>query len=161
MIQGQTAHDNPVYGYPLRIGARGVNTNYTTAQTGDAVDLIATLVGALVVRPYSIPEQDWTFTVAAPVTATADTVLQAAAGAGIKNYLAGLQIINTNAVATEVVIKDGATVIWRSYLPANMSMPFDVDFVTHPRTSANAALNFACITTGANVYVSAQGYKAP
>jgi hypothetical protein len=96
-----------------------------------------------------------------PITVTTDTALKAAGAATIRNYLTGIQIQNTGTVATEVVIKDGATVIWRGYAPASMTVVADMTFPTPLRTTAAAALNFACITTGANVYVNAQGYQAP
>jgi hypothetical protein len=60
-----------------------------------------------------------------------------------------------------LLVKDGATVIFRGYLPANMSGDSDYVFPTPLKTTANAALNFAAITTGANIYVNAQGYVAP
>ena len=64
-------------------------------------------------------------------------------------------------VATEVVIKDGATVIWRQPLAAAMPAPVEIIFPTPLRGTAATAVNFACLTTGAQVYVNAQGYAAP
>lgn len=46
-------------------------------------------------------------------------------------------------------------------LPANMTTPWDIDFPTPLRSSANAALNAAAITSGASIYLDAQGYTAP
>ena len=49
--------------------------------------------------------------------------------------------------------------IWRGNLPANApNVP--IEFPDPLRTTANAALNFACITTAAAVYVNAQGFTA-
>jgi hypothetical protein len=162
-MNGQSAaHDGAVNGNPIRIGARAVTANYTGVQNGDAADLISTVVGAIIQKPYGIPEQDWTFSLATPKIDTTDSVLKAAGAAGIKNYLTGLQVINTHAtVATEFVVKDGATVIFRTWLPANMQGDSDYVFTIPLRSTAAAALNCACITTGANVYVNAQGYQAP
>lgn len=95
----------------------------------------------------------------AAITTTADRPLLAAQGGSLRAYLCGLQLVNASATATEVVVKDGATVIWRHYLPAS-SQPFEIGFVQPLRTSANTALNFACVTAGASVYVNAQGYVA-
>ncbi|HDU1185824.1 TPA: hypothetical protein REU56_002934 [Listeria monocytogenes] len=145
----------------MRIGGRALTANYTAVQTGDAADFVTTLVGALIQKPFSIPELDWMYSGATPVTTTTDVALKAAPGAGIRNYLTGIQIQNTSTTATEVVIKDGATVIWRGYAPASMTVCADMTFPTPLRTTAAAALNFACITTAANVYVNAQGYQAP
>ncbi|MTW18363.1 hypothetical protein GJ689_19355 [Rhodoplanes serenus] len=159
-VTGGVAQDAAA-GNPVGIGARAANANQAAmSATGDLVHLMATMIGALVQKPYSIPEADWSYTGAA-VTNTTDVVLAAAAGAGIRRYLTALQLKNTNATATEVVVKDGSTVIWRLLLPANMANADTIAFPSPLKSSANAALNFACITTGASVYVAAQGYTAP
>jgi hypothetical protein len=161
IANGQGGHNATISGNPVRLGGRALTANYTAVTTGQTADLVTTLVGAVIQKPFSIPEGDWTFAITTPITATADTALKAAGAAGIRNYLTGIQIQNTGTVATEVVIKDGATVIWRGYAPATMTVVADMTFPTPLRTTAAAALNFACITTGANVYVNAQGYQAP
>ena len=91
----------------------------------------------------------------------AQPILDGDGRATLRNYLTGFSVINTSAVATEFVVKDGSTVIWRRMLPASMSSTVDMGFPTPLRTALNAALNVACITTGAAVYVNAQGYTAP
>ncbi|ALK08966.1 hypothetical protein [Blastochloris viridis] len=159
-VTGGVAQDAAV-GNPVGIGARAANANQAAmSATGDLVHLMATMIGALVQKPYSIPEADWSYTGAA-VTTTTDVVLAAAAGAGIRRYLTALQLKNTNATATEIVVKDGSTVIWRLLLPASMANADTFAFPSPLKSTANAALNFACITTGASVYVAAQGYTAP
>lgn len=162
-IQGNVAHDAPITGAgnPIRNGARAVTSNFAAAASNDLVDFIATTVGAQIVRPFSIPELDWNYACPAAITVTTDTALVAAAGAGIRNYLTGIHLINVSATPTEFVIKDGAsTVIFRGYLPANMTGMVDIQFPTPLKTTANAILNFACLAA-ASVYVNAQGYKAP
>ena len=165
VISGATAHDAAVTSNSVRAGARAVATNYTAVQTGDAADLISTLVGALVSKPYSIPEAEWaSAAVAGGITGTADTALAAAPAAGLKNYLTGISFQNAHATtATEVVVKDGATVIFRGYLGAGSSpnSSLQVNFANPLKCTAATALNVACITTGAQVYVNAQGYVAP
>lgn len=160
--QGMSAHDAPVAGNPVRSAARARTANVAAVAQDDTVDLMATVVGAQVVKPFSIPEGDWS--AAAPaggLTALTDQVLAAAAGAGLRRYLTGLQIRNASAsVATEVVIKDGSTIIWRGQFPLNSPIE-DIYFASPIKSSANAALNAACLTTGAAVYVNAQGYTAP
>lgn len=159
-VTGGVAQDAAA-GNPVGIGARAANANQAAmSATGDLVHLMATMIGALVQKPFSIPEADWSYT-GAPVTSTSDIVLAAAAGAGIRRYITAIQLKNTNATATEVVIKDGATVIWRLLLPANMATADTIVFPSPLKSAANAALSFACITTGASVYVAAQGYTAP
>lgn len=131
-----------------------------TFVAGDAVRDTMTSSGAKVVKAFSVPEAEWSFTAAA-VTNTTDVVLAATAGASLRRYITGLQVKGTNAVATEIVLKDGATVIWRGHLSASMVNSDSYQFAIPLKTTANAALNFACITTAANVYVAAQGYTAP
>lgn len=160
-VTGGVAQDAAA-GNPVGIGARAANVNQAAmSATGDLVHLMATMIGALVNKPFSIPEADWTYAPAGVIANTADVVIAAAAGAGIRRYVTAIQVINTNAVATEFVIKDGATVIWRIWLPASMTTPWDIDFPTPLRSSANAALNAAAITSGASIYLDAQGYTAP
>jgi hypothetical protein len=143
--------------------ATGLSANPSAVTSGRGVDLMATLIGALVNKPFSIPEADWQYAGAAGgITGTADVVLKAAAGSGIRNYVTSIDLRNAHAtVATEVVIKDGSAVMWRQLLPAAMAAPVNITFPTPLRGSAATAVNFACLTTGAQVYVNAQGYAAP
>lgn len=159
-VTGGVAQDAAA-GNPVGIGARAANANQAAmSATGDLVHLMATMIGALVNKPFSIPEADWSYAPAGTIANTADVVIAAAAGAGIRRYVTSIQLINTNAVATEFVVKDGSTVIWRIWLPANMTTPWDIDFPAASLT-ANAALNAAAITSGASIYLDAQGYTAP
>lgn len=98
---------------------------------------------------------------------TADVTLAAAPAAGVRNYLVALQIINTDAsVGTEVVIKDGATVLWRGFAPASIALVTQPSMVSivfpqplkQPTTAT--ALTAAAITTSAQLYVNAQGFAA-
>ena len=160
-LNGQSAHDAVISGNPVRLAGRALTAAYTTVATGDTADLMTTLQGVLTVRQYTIPELEWSYASAAGgVINTTDVVLAAAAGAGLRRYICSMGLSNNSATATEVVVKDGATVIWRGHLPAN-APNLHIDFATPLKTTANAALNFACITTAAAVYVNAQGYTAP
>ena len=139
----------------------GRTTSKTSVSNAQFVRPIATQDGRQIVRLNSIPENEWQYAAASGgITNTTDVVLQAAAGSGIKNYLTGLSLGNANATATEVVVKDGSTVIWRMYLAANAPIQ-SIKFVTPLQSTANTALNVACITTGTQTYINAQGYKAP
>jgi len=129
--------------------------------TARGVDLLATIIGALVTKPYAIPEADWTY--AGPLAGIAtgsDTVVQAAGGAGIRRYVTGMQVQNASATATEFQIRDGTTPVWRTLLPANLG-PTNIDFPTPLRSTANAALNIQAVTAGAVVIVNLQGFTAP
>lgn len=161
-VQGQLAHDAPIAAsLPVRMAGRARNVSYAAVANDDVADFVMTLNGSLITRDFAIPEQDWTF--AAPsggIIVATDVVLIGAGGAGLRRYLTAMDIRNASAsVATEVVIKDGATVIWRGQFPVNS--PFEpLVFPTPLKSSINAALNVQCITTAAQVYINAQGYTA-
>lgn len=120
---------------------------------------VLTCCGYQVVHPYSVPEAS--FQSSGTLTTTTSTALKAAAGAGIRNCLVGLQYQNTNATATTVNVLDGATVIARFNAPASMAVPAIVQFDIPLRGSANTALNIQCGTTAASVLYNAQGYETP
>jgi hypothetical protein len=120
--------------------------------------LVTTLVGALIQKPYAIPEQDWQYGSTTAITTATTTALKASGAAGIRNYVTGIQIINTSATAGVVSIQDGTTVIWAGYAPQNV--PINVQFPTPLKGSAATAMNFVTSMAG-SVYVSAQGYQAP
>jgi hypothetical protein len=146
---------------PLAIGLECRTSSKTSVSNATLVRPIATVDGRQITRLNSIPENEWQYAAASGgIVNTADNVLIAAAGAGIKNYLTGFSIANASATASEVVVKDGSTVIWRTYLAANAPIQ-SIKFVTPLQSSANTALNVACITTGTQTYINAQGYKAP
>ena len=146
---------------PIAVGLEGRTSSKTSVTNATLVRPISTLDGRQITRLNSIPENEWQYAAASGgIVNTSDNVLQAAAGVGIKNYLTGLSIANANATASEVVVKDGSTVIWRMYLAANAPIQ-SIKFTTPLQSTANTALNVACITTGSQTYVNAQGYKAP
>ena len=147
---------------PIAVGLEGRTSSKTSVANSTLVRPISTLDGRQITRLNSIPENEWQYAAASGgITNTTDVALVAAQGAGIKNYLTGLSVANANATASEIVIKDGAsTVIWRMYLAANAPIQ-SIKFVTPLQSTANTALNVACITTGTQTYINAQGYKAP
>jgi hypothetical protein len=106
----------------------------------------------------------WKYTAASGgITDTTPVAIKAAAGVRQYNYITSLQLMNADAaVATEVELLDGSTVIWRGYLPmlAASTAPVPVDFKFNPPLvgSNNTALNVKVVTTSAQVYVNAQGY---
>lgn len=164
---GQLAHDSPQTGNPFRVAGRAATSNYTAVATGDVADIVTTTVGTQIVKPYSIPEGDWTFASAASgiVNTTTAVTIKAAAGAGIRNYLTNMQIAtDTLGAATELAIRDGAagTVIWRGKLQTTALPVMDIEFLTPLRSTANTLLEVVTLTavTG-GVYINAQGYAAP
>ena len=163
LSNGQTAHDAVATGSPFRIGAKAVNVNNPVVSlTADATDLVATMSGVLIQKPYSIPEMEW-FYGGTAVTVNTDIALKTASGATLRNYLVGLQIKHTGTAPIEYVIKDGSTVIYRGHLSASMTTTETITFPIPLKTALNAVLNFQLITapTSGSVYVNAQGHSAP
>ena len=159
------AHDAAIAGNPLRVAGRALTADYTAVAAGDTADIITTLLGKQVVYPYANPNQQWSY--AAPagglVTQTAVTV-KAAAGAGIRNYITDIQVVNSHAtISTEITINDGAagTVLWRGWLQA-AGGGYSIHFNTPLRGTANTLLEIDEITATATagVVFNAQGFVA-
>jgi len=144
------------------VGVEARTSSKTSVSNAQFVRPISTVDGRQITRLNSIPENEWQYAAASGgIVDKTDNVLVAAAGANIKNYLTGLSVANANATASEIVIKDGAsTVIWRMYLAANAPIQ-SIKFATPLQSSTNTSLTVACITTGTQTYINAQGYKAP
>ena len=158
-VAGTVAVDAAI-GNPVTAGVRASNANITAmSAAGDNVALLGTMIGAAVVKSFSIPEADWQYT--GTLTTNTSTAMQAAGGAGIKRYCTGFEYQNTSATQTVLNILRGTTVIRSVSAAASMANPIQVTFPTPLQTAANEALNVQCVTTGANVFVNAQGYTAP
>jgi hypothetical protein len=157
---GQAAHDAAISGNPVRLAGRALTSDYAAVAAGDTADLITTLLGKLVTVPYANPANSWSYASPAAVTDTSDDAAKAAAGAGVRNYITGVQVFNGHdTVGTEVVIKDGSTVLWRGWAEqtgGGCSARFDPPL----RGTANTAVNVANITTGSSTYFNLQGFTA-
>lgn len=161
-VTGPVAHDAAISGNPVRIAGRGVSADYTAVTTGDTADILLDLNGKQIVLCGSIPE-NFTSGVTAAITSTTSTSVIGAAGASIRLYITSLLVTNSHAtVSTQVDIQDGSggTVLHRGYA-LSAGGGWSMTFPTPLRTTANTGLFAACTTTGANVFVSAAGYKAP
>lgn len=164
-LSGSVAEDGVASGVnPVSIGIEARNTQKAAmSATGDLVRAQATMDGKQVVVPDAIPELTWNYAALTGgiVSSVADVVLKAASGAGIRNYLRSIVIDHdVLGAATEFVIKDGATVIYRGKLQTPVQEGGgDYRFDPPLKSSANAALNFALITsvTG-GVFVNASGF---
>lgn len=150
---GSSPSSNPV---------RSAGVSYTANPSAKGNNLVQeyllTNIGQQVTKPYAIPESDWQYAVPAPVTVITDTLVKAAAAGGVRNYITGIQF-GSNGVATDLLIKDGATVIWRMVVPAN-SPPIDIQFPTPLKGTAATAVNVQ-LTVASSVYFNVQGYIAP
>jgi hypothetical protein len=137
----------------------GANTN------GTVVVPQGTQTGKVVNLPYAIENNGWSYAAAAGglVTTTGVTV-KAAAGAGIRNYITDIDVVNSHPTqGTEIVIRDGAsgTVIWRTYAaPAGGGI--DKHFTKALRGSANTLVEIAegTATASTGVYVNLSGYTS-
>lgn len=161
---GPAAHDAAVSGNPVRVAARARTSDYTAVANDDTADLLATLNGKLVIQPYAIPENSWNYAAASGgITNTTGVTAKAAAGAGVRNYITGVDVVNGHAtVDTDVQIRDGAsgTVLWRGFAKAaggGVSRQFDPPL----RGTANTLVEIANGTTGAATYFNLSGYVGP
>jgi hypothetical protein len=157
---GTAAHDAAIAGNPVRIGGRAVSADVTAVTAGDAVDLIATLTGKQVVYPFALPGTSWSYASPAAVTDTADDEAKAAGAAGVRHYITGVQVFNGHdTVGTEVVIKDGSTVLWRGWAEqtgGGCSAVFNPPL----RGTAATAVNVANVTNSSSTYFNLQGFSA-
>lgn len=154
-VIGPAARAASVSGNPVVIGARAATASPTAVANNQVVDPVATTIGALIHKPYAIPELAWNANLS--LTTTTAQAAAAAAGTGLKRHITALQAINTG-TAVDLIILDGATERWRITLPQNV--PVSITFPTELLTTANAALNFNLSAAG-TVRVCAQGYTAP
>jgi len=160
--QGNVAVNAAVSGNPFVGAVRSTTTNVAAIANGNVATTIGTAVGAVIAKPFSIPEADWLFaSPAGGIVNNTAVAARAAQAAGIRNYVTGLDVRNASGtVATEFVVLDGATVIWRGQLPVN-SPAIDICFNTPLRGTGATALNVQALTTGAQVYANLRGYSAP
>lgn len=155
-VAGTVASDVAV-GNPVTIGARSANANPTAmTAAGRNVGVLATMIGAVVAKPYAIPEAEWNFTGA--LTTTSDVQVQAAAGIGLKRHVTWVQATNTGASAVDVLLRDATTTRLQFTVPAGQSVDFALP--TGIQTTANAILNVALSAAG-TVRFNALGYTAP
>jgi hypothetical protein len=159
-VVGDIAHGTAVGGNPVQIGLEGRSADGTAVDSGDVVRPLGTLLGKQVVLPYAVPGATWSYaTATSGVTDTSDDEAKAAV-ASTRHYITGCQVINAHdSTGTEVVIKDGSTVLFRGWAEqtgGGVSAKFDPPL----RGTANTAVNVANITTGSQTYFNLQGFSA-
>ena len=154
---------------PIPIGLNARSTNPAVVDSADVVYPLATLLGAQVSKPYSIPETDWSYAAATAGIANTTTAvtIAAAAGAGLRNYITSIQLMSEAlGAASEFAIRDGAggTVIWRTKIgTGGVTAGESITFPSPLKSTANTLLEVVTLTasvTGA-VFFNAQGYIAP
>lgn len=158
-VQGAVPRNSGMESRPLYVATSRTTNSAVTADR--VVDLMATLLGAIITKPYSIPEADWAFVSAfAGIATGVDGVIRPAV-ADNRQYMTHMQLQNRGTAVTEFQVKDGAAVIWRVSLPAAMVTPQSFDFAIPLRASTNTALNVQAVTANSAVVVNIQGYQAP
>jgi hypothetical protein len=165
LSNGQTAHSSASTGSPVRIGGRVNTTLDTTLVQGDACDAFMTTAGQQVQKPFGSAENDWQYAAAAGgiTNSTADVAIKTAGAASIRNYITSITIMSEAlATATELVIKEGASVIFRTKIPLAGQPLTHIEFPTPLKGAAATQLNVALLTASATgaVYFNAQGYQS-
>jgi hypothetical protein len=170
LAAGQAAHDAAATLAPIRIAGKAVNVAPTAVSaTGDTHDLVTTMAGAVINKQFAIPEADWNYAAAASgiVNTTTAVTIKAAAGAGIRNYVTGVDLMcEALGTATEIAIRDGAggTVLWRTKVgTGGLTNGRSINFTSPLKSTANTLLEVVTLTasgTGA-CYFNATGYVAP
>lgn len=145
------------------------NAAPTVRTEGQGGPLQATAYGALVTRPFSLPDNEWVYAAAASGisnTTTAVTI-KAAAAAGLRNYITACQLSSDALGAgTEFVIRDGAagTVLWRQKVgTAGIVNGIGIAFPSPLKGTAATLLEVATLTASitGSFYANCQGYIAP
>jgi hypothetical protein len=138
----------------------GVRYEALTAPSaaGDYTFIQVDELGKVVMMPYAPSVNHVQGINATAITGTGDTPIITAGAAGVRNYITSATFVNTSATATEIQIKDGTTIIWRGWLPANGGLT--VTFPTPLRSTAATAINVACVTTATNTFATLTGYRA-
>jgi hypothetical protein len=153
---GTNIHGGNTDGKPIRLAGRGLTSNYTPLTNNLTADLVTTVVGALIQKPFSIPEHDWQF--AQQLTTSTPVSARAAQASGIRNYVTGAQFSNSGGSAIDVIVLDGVTGVWRATVPASGYV--DAVFQSPLRTTAATALNVNLSGVG-TVNANLQGFSAP
>ncbi len=161
MIGGPVATNVAIGSNPINLGAQGVSSENSAVTTARQVQLVADLVGKLIVLPYANPE-NFVSGLTAAMTGTTSTSLLAQPAGSLRNYVTHIIATNSHAtVGTFVIIQDGSggTTLYEGYAAA-AGGGFSISFpVPLRQPTAATALYVQDVTTGANVIASATGYK--
>lgn len=162
LVVGNLAHDAVDAGFPVKIGAQARSSEITAVSSADRVNLIADLVGKLIVLPYANPENFVSGVISSAMTGTTSTSLIAAPAAGLRNYITQITVSNSHAtVGTDILVQDGSGGTTLYVIPAAPAFGgATLTFPTPLRQPTTAtAIYVANVTTGSNTKVSASGYK--
>ena len=165
-IGGAAAHAASISGNPVRNGLRALTADYTAVTTGQTADAISTILGKQVTMPYALPGASWRYVGAAGgIVNTTGITLVAAGGAGIKQYITSISLVNSHqTIGTEIVIRNVTTTAttvyraWCQFAGGGVAM----NFVPPLASIANEGLEILEVTaTGtAGVVATVTGYTA-
>jgi len=161
-VGGTVATNVAITANPLNLGAQAVSSENTAVTTARQVQLVADLVGKLIVLPYANPENFVSGAITTAMTSTTSTSLIAAPASGLRNYITQITVSNAHAtVGTDIIIQDGSGGTTLYNIPAAAVYGgAAITFPTPLRQPTTATAIFcANVTTGASTKVSASGYK--
>ena len=158
--RGNKAHDEVDAGNPIKIGAKGVTVLPAAVSTGDRTDALSDKFGRQLTTVAPLDQR-----VSGTTNFTNETAADviAAPGASTALVITGIKVVNNHAtVKTKVEILNDATKIDLGSAAANGGgwVISDPNGLFTPLTT-NKALRAKCLTTGADVDVTAYGYKIP
>lgn len=161
-VGGANATNVAITTNPINNGAQGVSSENSVVTTGRMVQLVADLVGKLIVLPYANPENFVSGAITSAMTGTTTTSLIAAPAAGLRNYITQITVSNSHAtVGTDIIIQDGSGGTTLYTIPAAAVYGGAVVVFPTPLRQPTTATAIFCanVTTGASTKVSASGYK--
>jgi hypothetical protein len=157
-VGGTVATNVAITANPLNLGAQAVSSENAAVTTARQVQLVADLVGKLIVLPYANPENF--VSGAATATDTTSTSLIAAPASGLRNYITQITVWNSSAVNTYIKIQDGSGGTTLYTLPCPTVGGSVITLPTPLRQPTTATAIFFAANASANaVFVSASGFK--
>lgn len=167
-IGGATATNVALTDNPLNLGAQAVSSENAAVTTARKVQLVADLVGKLIVLPYANPENFVSGAITSAMTGTTSTSCVAAPASGLRNYITQITVSNASTtVPTDILIQDGSGGTTLYVVPAPIGTGTGTGtsggtftFPTPLRQPTTAtAIYVANVTTGSSTKVSISGYK--
>lgn len=169
---------------PANLNATGFtslngNEAYQIARPGRFIRITQTNTSALAIvcvclyqggvtpkqQEIDIPNSDsWAYVSPSAITTNTAVTLTAATTISALNILSSIDITNTHDTGgSEILIRSGAsgTVLWRSFImpKTTMNLKFTPGISALIASGTGQLLEFAVVTTGANIFINARGYK--
>lgn len=158
-VAGTAAHDAAVSGNPVRVGARARTSDLTAVANDDAVDLLASVLGKIVVLPGALLANQVQGNLQRTDNTGGDVI--AAQGSGVKIAVMSITVVNQHAtVDTEVTLRSATTAKIGPLMAKAAGGGFTLSGGGYPLfvTGANEAVTAICGTTGSNVRFTVSGY---